>query len=155
MAKSCLLQIAPCRHLKSKPAARDVDHVPVLDIFWFRRLAANGRFKVKGLGALFSVDYASQMNIAQASIVTHATRFHNCLERSRRAIKREFARFIGKSRDGHTYITALQRDHQSTVFKLVFVEADELILKIDNPLAGSRHLADERKTHLACSANFL
>src|SRR6266699_6711298 len=101
MAKSCLLQIAPCRHLKSKPAARDVDHVPVLDIFWFRRLAANGRFKVKGLGALFSVDYASQMNIAQASIVTHSTRFHNRLEHSRRAIKREFCRFINKSGYDH------------------------------------------------------
>src|SRR6266566_4331324 len=118
----------PAGTSKSKPAARNVDHVPVLDIFWYRRVAANGRFKVKGLGALFSVDYASQMNIAQAPIVTRSTRFHNRLEHSRRAIKRQFARFSGKSGDGHTYNTALQCDHQIAVFKFVFVEADELIL---------------------------
>ena len=68
MAKSCL-QVAPCPHLKSKEAARDVNYVPVLNIFWFRWVAVNGRLKVKGLGALFTVDYASEMNIIRAPIV--------------------------------------------------------------------------------------
>src|SRR5258705_4669636 len=72
MAKSCL-QVAPSRPANSKQAARDVDHVPVLDIFWVDRLAANSWPKVNGLGALYSVDYASQMNIAGAAIVTYST----------------------------------------------------------------------------------
>src|SRR6266516_1366668 len=137
------------------PAVSDVDHVPVLDIFRFCRVAANGRFKAKGLGALFSVDYASQVNIAQASIVTHSTSFHNRLVHSRRAIKLEFGGFINKSGHDHACRTTLQCDQHSARFKLRFVEADELILKINDPLAGSRHLADEWQTHLAVPANFL
>ena len=86
MAKSCL-QVAPCRHLKSKQAARDVDHVAVLDILWSYWLTVNGRPKVNGLAALFSVDYASQMNIADASIVTYSARLHNRLVHGRWPIK--------------------------------------------------------------------
>src|SRR5204863_7335336 len=95
MAKSCL-QVAPSRPANSKQAARDVDHVAVLNIFWFRRVAANRRPKVNGLGALFAVDYASQMNIAPASIVTDSTRLHNCLIHRRRASERVYARLIVK-----------------------------------------------------------
>src|SRR5436189_1846339 len=149
------LQVAPCRHVKSKQAARDVDHVPVLDIFWVDRLAPNSWPKINGFGALYSVDYASQMNIAGAAIVTHSTRLHNRLIHSRRAIESIYARFIGKSGHGHGCGAGLQCDQHFAVFKLRFVAADKLILKIDNPLAGSRDFADERQTHLTVSANFL
>src|SRR4026208_1057873 len=73
MVKSCLFASRALPHLKSKQAARDVDHVPVLDIFWIDRFAANGGSKVNGLGALFSIDYASQMNIAPPSIIAWYT----------------------------------------------------------------------------------
>src|SRR5207249_10541788 len=153
IAKSCLLQIAPC--LKSKPAARDVDHVAILDILWSRRPAVNGWPKINGLSALFSVDYASQMNIAGASVVTHSARFHNRLVHSRRPIKNNSARSVGKP--GHNYRcrTVFQRDQHFTVFKLPFVVVDKFMLKIDRPLAGSRDFADKRETHLAVSANSL
>src|SRR5437762_807646 len=146
---------APCRHVTSKQAARDVDHVPVLDIFWFGRLAADTRPKVNHFCTLFTVDYASQMNIARTSIVAHSARFHNRLVHSRRAIKRVNGRFIGKS--GHCYRcqTALQCYQHFVVFKLPFVAADELILKIDSPFAGGRHFADQRETYLAVPPNFL
>ena len=113
------------------------------------------RPKINGLRALFSVDYASQMNIARASIVTHSARFHNRLVHSRRAIKSVYARLIGKSGHGHGCRAVLQRDQHFVVIKLAFIAADELMLKIDNPLAGSRDFADKRQTHLAVPANFL
>src|SRR5206468_10287655 len=149
------LQVAPCRHVKSKQAARDVDHVPVLNIFWFRRVAVNRRPKVNGLGELFAVDYAGQMNIARASIVTYSTRLHNRLIRRGRAIERVYARLIGKPGHGHGCSAVLQRHQRFVVFKLPFIAADEFMLKIDNSLAGSHDFADERQTHLAVSANFL
>ena len=95
------------------------------------------------------------MNTAGASIVTHSARFHNRLVHSRRAIERVYARFIGKSGHGHGCRAVLQCDQHFAVFKLPFIAADEFMLKIDNSLAGSRDLADERQTHLAVSANFL
>ncbi|PYK56310.1 MAG: hypothetical protein DME48_01610, partial [Verrucomicrobia bacterium] len=66
MAKSCL-QVAICRHVRSKQAARDVDHVSVLYIFWVDRLAMNAGPKINGFSKLHSVDDAGQMNIARAS----------------------------------------------------------------------------------------
>src|SRR5947199_8940025 len=89
--------VAPQRHIRSKQAAREVDHVSVLNIFWVGRLATNIRPKINRLRALHSVDYASEMNIAQASIITHSARLHNCLVHSRRAINRNFARINGES----------------------------------------------------------
>src|SRR5438876_6067808 len=154
MAKSCL-QVAPGRHVNSKQAARDVNHVPILDIFWSYWLTVNGRPKVNGLTKLFAVNYASQMNIARTPIVTYSAGYHNRLVHSRRAIKIERTRSIGKSGHDHGCDAVLQRDQHFAVFKLRFVAADKLMLKIDNPLAGSRHLADERQTHLAVPANFL
>src|SRR5438105_1655374 len=145
----------PAGYLTSKPAARDIDHVPVLDILWFRRRAVNSWPKINGLGALFPVDYASQMNIAGASVVTHSARFHNRLVNSRRPIKSYSARSVGKSGHGHGCRAVLQRDQHFAVFKLPFVAADEFMLKIDNSLTGSRDFANERQTHLAVSANFL
>src|SRR6266550_6770568 len=67
----------PCRHLKTKQAAPDVNHVPILDILWSYWLTMNGWPKVNGLATLFAIDYASQMNIAGAAIVTHTTGLHN------------------------------------------------------------------------------
>src|ERR1700742_4343337 len=96
MAKSCL-QVAPCRHIRSKQAARNVDDVSVLDIFWVDRLAMNTGPKINGFSKLHSVDDTSQMNIARASVVPHATRFHDRLIHSRRAIKRDCSWFIGES----------------------------------------------------------
>src|SRR5882724_12725539 len=120
------------RHVNSKQAARDVNHVPVLDIFWFSRRAANSRPKVNGLGTLFSVDYASQMNIAGAAVVTYSARLHNRLVNSRRPIKTYYARLIGKSGHGHGCRAVFQRDQHFAIFKLPFVAADELMLKIDS-----------------------
>ena len=54
----------PSRHVNSKQAAPDINHVPILDILRLYGLTANRRLKVKALSALYSVDYASQMNIA-------------------------------------------------------------------------------------------
>src|SRR5437667_12625047 len=113
MAKS-FLQVAPCRPANSKQAARDVDHVAVLNILWFRRVAVNRRPKVNGLGALFAVDYASEMNVARASVVTYSTRLHNSLIRRGRAIERIYARLIGKPEPGHGCRDVLQR-HQRFV----------------------------------------
>ena len=115
----------------------------------------NGRPKINDFGALFSVNHASQVNIAQAPIVSCPTRFHNHLVHRLRAIKINFAWFMGKP--GHDHVTrpALQRDEHFIVFNLALVAVDQLILKIHQPLASSCHFADERKTHLAISANFL
>src|SRR5882724_8957943 len=154
MAKTCL-QVTPYRPANSKQATRDVDHVAVLDIRWFCRLAANSRPKVNRLTALFTVDYASQMNIAGAAIVTHTTGLHNRLVHRRRAIERVCSRLIGKSCYGHSCRAVLQGHQHFVAFKLPFIAADELMLKIDNSLAGSRYFADERQTYLAVSANFL
>jgi hypothetical protein len=147
--------VAPCRHIRSKQAARDVDHVPVLDIFWSYRLTVNSRPKVNRLGKLFTIDYARQMNIARAAVVTYSARLHNRLVHSRRAIKRVYARFIGKPGHGHGCLAVLQRDQHFIVIELAVVAADELILKIDDPFAGSCQFADKRETHLAVPANFL
>src|SRR5438874_10661211 len=154
MAKSCL-QVAPGRHVNSKQAARDVNHVPILDIFWSYWLTVNGRPKVNGLTKLFAVNYASQMNIARTPIVTYSAGYHNRLVHSRRAIKIERARSVGKSRHDHGCQAVLQRDQHFVVFKLSFVAADEFILKIDNPLASRRDFPDKRQTHRAVPANFL
>src|SRR5215475_4045355 len=96
MAKSCL-QVAPCWHIRSKQAARNIDHVSVLDILWVDRFAMNTWPKINSLSALDAVDDTSQMNIACASIITYAARFHNRLVYSRGAIKRDCAGFIGES----------------------------------------------------------
>src|SRR6478672_6981768 len=95
------------------------------------------------------------MNIAGAAIVTHSTRLHNRLIHSRRAIERIYPRFICKSGHRHGCRAVLQCDQHFAVFKLPFIATDELMLKIDNSLAGSRDFTDERQTHLAVSANFL
>src|SRR5438876_11133798 len=60
-----------------------------------------------------------------------------------------------RSRHDAACHAVLQLDQHFAVFKLRFVAADKLMLKIDNPLAGSRDFADERQTHLAVPANFL
>src|SRR5436190_12694740 len=99
MARSCGRALPGTS--KSKQAARDVDHVPILNVFWYCRLAMNIRAKVNRLRALHSVDDASQMNIAQAAIVTDSARLHNRLIHSGRAIKRNFARISGESRYDH------------------------------------------------------
>src|SRR2546430_8509563 len=135
MAKSCL-QVAPCRHSSSKQTSRNVDHVAVLDIRWLCRLAANSRPKVNGLTALYPVDYASQMNIAGAAIVTHTTRLHNRLVHRRRAIERVCSRLIGKSCYGHSCHAVLQGHQHFVAFKRPFIAAEELMLKIAHPLAG-------------------
>src|SRR5437660_5801900 len=147
--------VAPCRHVRSKQAAREVDHVPVLDIFWIDRLAANTRAKINRLRTLHSVDYASEMNIAQASIVSDTARLHNRLIHSRRTIKRNFARISGESRYDHGCRTVLQRDQHLGVFKVLIVAMDKLSLEVDDPLAGSGHFPKERQTYLAVPANFL
>src|SRR6266404_4201876 len=143
MAKSCL-QVAPGRHVNSKQAARDVNHVPILDIFWSYWLTVNGRPKVNRLGTLYPIDYASQMNTACASIVTHSTGAHNRLVYSSRAIKIDRAGFVDKSRHDYRCPAVLQRDQHFVVFKLPFVAARDFMLKIDNPLAGRRDFADKR-----------
>ena len=79
MAKSCFQNQHLGRLAKSKQAALDIDHIPVLEIVWVERLAANTLPKIYSLGALYSVDYTSQVNIAHASIVSHSTRLHNHL----------------------------------------------------------------------------
>src|SRR5438552_11474977 len=135
MAKSCL-QVAPGRHVNSKQAARDVNHVPILDIFWSYRLTVNGRPKVNGLTKLFAVNYASQMNIARTPIVTYSAGYHHRLVHSRRAIKIERARSIGKSGHEHGCQAVLQRDQHIVVFKLSFVASYELTFKINRSLAG-------------------
>src|SRR5262249_4770222 len=132
------------RPSKSKQAARDVDYVAVLDIFWFRWLAANTRPKINPLGKLFAIDYTRQMNIARASVVTHSACFHNRLVHRRRTVKRVCARFIGKSGNGRVSRAVLQRYQRFGVLKLAVVSADYFILKIDNPLAGCRAFADKR-----------
>src|SRR4030095_9538378 len=93
---------------ESEPAARDVDPVSVLDIFWIDRFTVNGGSKVNGFGSLFSVNYACQVNIAQASIVTHPARFHDRLVHRRWAIKINFTRLISKSGYDHGRRTTLQ-----------------------------------------------
>src|SRR4030095_822002 len=110
---------------------------------WF---AANSRPKVNGLTTLYTVDYASQMNIAGAAIVTHPARLHNRLVHSRRAIKRDCARLISKPCYGHSCRAVLQGHQHFVAFKLPFIAANELMLKIDNSLAGSRYFPDERQT---------
>ena len=145
----------PARTSKSKEAARDVNYVPVLNIFWFRWVAVNGRLKVKGLGALFTVDYASEMNIIRAPIVARSACFHNHLIHRRRAIESVYGRLIGKPCHGHACRAVLQRHQHFVVIKLPFVAANKLMLKIDNPLTGRRDFADERQAHLAVPSNFL
>src|SRR5215510_11220928 len=154
MAKSCL-QVAPCRHVNSKQAARDVNHVSVLDIFWSYWLAANGWAKINGLRMLYPIDYASEVNIAWASIVAYPAGLHDRLVHRGRSVKTDRTRFVGKSGYGHGCHAVLQRDQHFVVFELPFVAADELILKIDYPLVGGRDFADKRETHLAVPANFL
>src|SRR5439155_23679693 len=111
--------------------------------------------KVNPLGALHSVDYASEMNFAQASIVSDSARLHNRLIHSRRTIKRNFARISGESRYDHGCRTVLQRDQHLGVFKVLIVAMDKLSLEVDDPLAGSGHFPKERQTYLAVPANFL
>src|SRR5882724_4853301 len=144
MAKSCL-QVAPCRHVRSKQAARDVDHVPVLNIFWVSRLATNIRPKINRLRALHSVDYASEVNVAEASIVTYPARCHNSLIHSRWAIKRNLARISGESRHDDSGQTVLQCDQHLGIIKVLVVAARELMLEITNPFAGSGHLSKVRQ----------
>ena len=48
----------------------------------------NGRLKVKGLGALFIVDYASEMNIIRAPIVARSACFHDHLIHRRGAVEK-------------------------------------------------------------------
>src|SRR5512133_1652409 len=84
MARSCGRALP---HLKSKQAARDVDHVSVLDIFWVDRVASNAWPKINRLRSLNSVDYASEMNVAEASIISYSARLHNCLVNGRWALK--------------------------------------------------------------------
>src|SRR5207248_11407753 len=141
--------IASSRHIKLEPAARYVDHVAVLDIRWFCRLAANSRPKINGLCALYTVNHTRQMNIARASIVTHSACFHDSLVHSGRAIENDWARLISKAGDDHRGRAVLQRNQHFVVVDLPFVAADELMLKIDNSLAGSRDFADKRQTQLA------
>ena len=117
-------------------AAPDVDHVAILDILSSYWLTVNHRPKVDGLATLFAIDYTSQMNIARASIVTHTTRLHNRLVHRRRPIKRVYARLIGKPGHGHGCRAVFQRDQHFRVIKLAFIATDELMLKIDNPLAA-------------------
>ena len=83
----------------------------------FCRLAVNSRPKVNGLSALYPVDYASEMNIAGAAIVTHSTRFHNRLVHSRRTIKRECTRLTGKSRHDHGCRAVLQGHEHFVVYQ--------------------------------------
>src|SRR5512132_4350579 len=101
----------------SEPVPRDVDHVPVLNIFWFRYLAVNGRLEVKGLGDLFTVDYTSEMNIIRTPIVARAACFHDHLVDRPRAIESKYARLIGKPCHGHA-CRALQRHQHLVVIKL-------------------------------------
>src|SRR4029450_1132125 len=155
MAKSCLFAHRALWHLKLEPAARDVDHVPVLDICWSGSLAANRRPKVNCLGTLYPIDYASQVNTARASVVTHSAGAHDRLVHSGRAIKSDWARSVGKSGYDHSCPAVLQRDQHFVVFKLAFIVADKFMLKIDLPLARPRALADTRQPHLAVSAHFL
>src|SRR5437763_5553311 len=154
MAKSCL-QGAFGRHLKSKQAALDVDHVPVLNILWLYRLAANARPKINSLSPLHSVDYAGEMNVAEASIITYSARFHHRLVHGRRAIKRVDGRLIGKPGHGNGCRAVLQRHQRLVVVQLPLIAADELMLKIDNSLAGSCDFADQGQTRLAASATCL
>src|ERR1043166_2277821 len=99
MARSRLFAHRALRgNSKLEPAARDIDHVSVLDIFWFDRFAMNGRPKVNGLGTLFSINYASQMNITRASIITHSAGTHDRLVHSGRTIECDRTGSIRKSR---------------------------------------------------------
>src|SRR5437763_935261 len=95
------------------------------------------------------------MNVAQASIVSDSARLHNGLIHSRRAIKRNFARISGESRDDHGPRTVLQRDQHLGVFKVLVVAMDKLSLEVDDPLTGSGHFPKERQTYLPVPANFL
>src|SRR5262249_3786450 len=108
-----------------------------------------------GLRMLYPIDYASEVNIAWASIVAYPAGLHDRLVHRGRAVKTDRTRFVGKSGHGHGCHAVLQRDQHFVVFELPFVAADELILKIDYPLVGGRDFADKRETHLAVSANFL
>ena len=78
----------------------------------------NGRPKINGLSELYSVDYASQPNIARAPIVAWSARFHYRLVYSRRAIKGVYGRLIGKAGHGHGCRAVLQRHQQFVVIKL-------------------------------------
>ena len=49
----------------------------------------------------YSVDYTSEMDVAEASVTTYPARFHDRLVHRCRAIKSNLTRFIGKSRDNH------------------------------------------------------
>src|SRR5262249_19301727 len=62
---------------------------------------------------------------------------------------------IGKSRHDHRSSAVLQGDQHFAVIKFTFVAADELMLKIDWPLASRGDLSDKRQTYLAVHANSL
>src|SRR5262249_36496580 len=147
--------IAPSRHLKLEPAARDIDHVPILDIFWSYWLTVNGWSKIDGLSALHPVNYASETNIAGAPIITHPAGFHNHLVHSRGAVKGVCGWFIGKSGYGHSRRAVLQCDQHFAVVELALVAADQLMLKIDDSPASSCYFADEQEAHLPVPAHFL
>src|SRR4029079_2406603 len=139
----------------SKQATRNVDHVAVLDVCWCCCLAANSRPKVNRFTTLYTVDDASKMDVAGAAIVTRTSSLHNCLVHRRRAIEGVCTRLIGKACHGHSCRAVLQRHQNFVVFKLPSITADDLMLKIDNSLAGSCDFADKRQAYLAVSANFL
>src|SRR6267378_2461313 len=141
MAKSCL-QVAPCRHVRLKQAARDVDHVPVLNIFWVGRLATNIRPKINGFSKLYSVDYASEVNVAEASIVSYPARCHNSLIHSRWAIKRNLARISGESRHDDGGQAVVHCDQHLGIIKIVVVAVDQFTLQIDNPPASCRDFTE-------------
>src|SRR5207302_9085629 len=95
------------------------------------------------------------MNITRASIITHSACTHNRLVHSGRAIECDLPGSIGKSRHDYRSSAVLQRDQYLAIIKLTFVAADELMLKIDWPLASRGDLAHKRKTYLAVHANSL
>ena len=97
--------------------------------------------KINGFSKLYPVDDASQMNIARASVVTHPTRCHDRLIHGRRAIKRDCARSIGESRHDHGAQTGVQRDQYLGIVEVLVVALGQLMLEIDNPLAGCPHLS--------------
>src|SRR6516164_10438809 len=95
------------------------------------------------------------MNIAETSIVTHSARLHNRLIHSRWTIKLNFARVTGKSRDDHSCRGVFQGDQHVRVIEVLVIAADELILKIHDPLSRSLYFPDQRQTYFAVAANFL
>src|SRR5215471_2247871 len=95
------------------------------------------------------------MNIAKASKVTHSALLHNRLVHSRWAIKFNFSRVTGKSRDDHRCRAVFQGDQHLRVIEVLVIAADELILKIDDPFSRSLYFTDQRQTYFAVATNFL